>query len=443
MNCAEYKELLVAYIEGLLDEAQKHSVAEHLKSCASCRAELKEVSDLHDRLVKNSNTLTQSNLEDVVLDRIVREQNARLKTVDKINASLKLRRIIMKSPFVKLAAAAVIIVAVLVGLNPFKDTVTFAKVIQPILNARTVVLDFIVGDETNGAVMHDVIVGSKIRRTFSNMETILIIDLDNAKMLTLGPADKGAIYMDIQGPLQKGTKSYLGLVRDIVSKIVDNPNIPVQELGEREIDGQRAVGFLLSEPNIKLTIWADLETALPIRIEFLQGQTQTIIKNIEFDVLVDESLVSMDIPAGYTLHEEEQDWSEFTEQDFIVVLQVWAGYVLGGRFPDSISLEELMKLAAEVGQAAEVEQAAEFEQAHQLSISDEEKMQIGMAFGRGIVFFQQLEPSGADWHYVGKGVEFGDANTAVFLYRPKGSDTYRVIYGDLHVEDGEAAQLPK
>jgi len=275
------------------------------------------------------------------------------------------------------------------------------------------------------------------------METILIIDLDNAKMLTLGPADKGAIYMDIQGPLQKGTKSYLGLVRDIVSKIVDNPNIPVQELGEREIDGQRAVGFLLSEPNIKLTIWADLETALPIRIEFLQGQTQTIIKNIEFDVLVDESLVSMDIPAGYTLHEEEQDWSEFTEQDFIVVLQVWAGYVLGGRFPDSISLEELMKLAAEVGQAAEVEQAAEFEQAHQLSISDEEKMQIGMAFGRGIVFFQQLEPSGADWHYVGKGVEFGDANTAVFLYRPKGSDTYRVIYGDLHVEDGEAAQLPK
>jgi len=447
MNCAEYKELLVAYIEGLLDEAEKHSVAEHLKSCASCRAELKEVSDLHDRLVKNSNTLAQSDLEEVVLDRIIREQNVRLKTSTKISTSLKLRRIIMKSKITRFAAAAVIIMAALITFhfvgNPFGATVTFAKVIQPILNARTVVLDFIVGDETNGAVMHDVIVGSKIRRTFSNMDTILIIDLDNAKMLTLGPADKGAIYMDIQGPLEEGTKSYLGLVRDIVSKIVDNPNIPVQELGEREIDGQRAVGFLLSEPNIKLTIWADLETALPIRIEFLQGQTQTIIKNIEFDVLVDESLVSMDIPAGYTLHEEEQDWSEFTEQDFIVVLQVWAGYVLGGRFPDSISLEELMKLAAEVGQASEVEQAAEVEQAHQLNLSDEEKMQIGMAFGRGIVFFQQLEPSGADWHYVGKGVEFGDANTAVFLYRPKGSDTYRVIYGDLSVKDSAPEDLPK
>jgi len=451
MNCAEYKELLVAYIEGLLDEAQKHSVAEHLKSCASCRAELKEVSDLQGRLVKNGNTLTQNNLEDMVLGRIIREQNERIKTTTcgepvestKISTSLKIRRIIMKSKITRFAAAAVIIMAALITFhfvgNPFGATVTFAKVIQPILNARTVVLDFIVGDETNGAVMHDVIVGSKIRRTFSNMDTILIIDLDNAKMLTLGPADKGAIYMDIQGPLEEGTKSYLGLVRDIVSKIVDNPNIPVQELGEREIDGQRAVGFLLSEPNLKLTIWADLKTALPIRIELLQGQTQTIIKNIEFDVLVDDSLVSMNVPAGYTLNEEEQDWTEFNEQDFIVVLRVWAEYVLGGKFPDSISMEDLMNLTSQLANMAPRTE----DEVDQLDMSEEEKAQLGMSFGRGFVFFSQLEPSGADWHYVGKGVEFGDANTAVFLYRPKGSDTYRVIYGDLSVEDSAPEDLPK
>jgi len=59
------------------------------------------------------------------------------------------------------------------------------------------------------------------------------------------------------------------------------------------------------------------------------------------------------------------------------------------------------------------------------------------------VFFQQLEPNGIDWHYVGKGVEFGDANTAVFLYRPKGSKTYRVIYGDLSVKDVAPDNLPK
>jgi hypothetical protein len=432
MNCAECKDLLVAYVEALLDESQKQAVAKHLSDCRSCRAEVKELTALRDRLVKNGQVLAQSDLENHVLERIIREQNVRLKTAIKISTGLKIRRIIMKSPIIKIAAAAAIIIAVLIGINPFGGTVTFADVIEPILNARTVVLDFIVGDETDGPVMQDVVVGSKIRRTFSNMETILILDLDNAKMLTLSPADKGAIYMDIQGPLQEGTKSYLGLVRDIVSKIEDNPNIPVQELGEREIDGQRAVGFLLIEPNIKLTIWADLETALPIRIEFLQGQTQTIIKNIEFDVLVDESLVSMDVPAGYTLHEKELDWSEFNEQDFIVVLQLWAEHVLGGKFPDSVTLEDLMKLAPVLG-----------EKIGQLNISDEEKTQLGMAMGRGFVFFQQLEPNGIDWHYVGKGVELGDANTAVFLYRPKGSDTYRVICGDLSVKDSAPEDLPK
>jgi len=40
-------------------------------------------------------------------------------------------------------------------------------------------------------------------------------------------------------------------------------------------------------------------------------------------------------------------------------------------------------------------------------------------------------------------VEFGDADTAVFLYRPKDSDTYRVIYGDLSVKDSAPEDLPK
>lgn len=343
----------------------------------------------------------------------------------------------MRSGITKLAAAAAIIVVAVVGIHQLGGplaggTVTFADVIEPILNARTVVLDFIVGSEETGTVMQDLIAGSKIRRTFSNMETILIIDIDNAKMLTLDPVGKSAVYMDIQGPLQEGTKSYLGLVRDIVSEIVDNPNIPVQGLGEREIDGQRAVGFLLSEPKIKLTIWADAETAAPIRIEMLMGQSQTIIKNIEFDVPVDESLVSMDIPDGYTLHEGELDYTDFDEQDFIIILQFWAEHVLGGNFPDSVSAKDILKMRPALRQKID-----------QLNISDEEKMQIGAAMGRGFIFFRQLEFSDTDWHYVGKGVELGDANTAVFLYRPEGSEYYRVMFGDLHIEEVAPENLPQ
>jgi len=350
---------------------------------------------------------------------------------NRIIAFRTLRSTIMKSPYVKIAAAAVIIIAVLIGLNPFKDTVTFADVIEPILNARTVVLDLVVGSEETGLVVHDIVVGSKIRRTLPNMG-LAIIDLDNARLLRLDPLDKSAVYIDIQGPFQKWMNNYLGLVRDIVTDMENHPEWPVQELGQRWIDNQRAIGFFLSGPKIQLTIWADAETAAPIRIELQMGQSKTIIKNIEFDVPVDESLISMDIPDGYTLHEKELDYTDFDEQDFIIVLQYWAEHVLGGNFPDSVSAEDILKVAPVLRQKID-----------QLNISDEEKMQVGMAMGRGFMFFRHLDPKGIEWHYVGKGVEFGDANTAVFLYRPKGSDTYRVIYGDLSVKDSATEDLPK
>ena len=58
---------------------------------------------------------------------------------------------IMRSKITKLAAAAVIIIAVVFGLSQFfGGTVTFAEVIKPILNARTVVFDFVVGREETG-----------------------------------------------------------------------------------------------------------------------------------------------------------------------------------------------------------------------------------------------------------------------------------------------------
>jgi hypothetical protein len=343
-----------------------------------------------------------------------------------------LKDYIMKTKLTKLAAVAVIIIAVTAGVLQFSGgTVTWAKVIEPILNARTVVLDLVVGSEETGLVVHDIIVGSKIRRTIPNMGSA-IIDIDNARMLRLDPLDKKAVYIDIQGPFQQWARSYLGIVRDIVADVENHPEWPIQELGQQLIDGQRAVGFLLSEPNIKLTIWADAETAMPIRIEMLTGPSQTIIKNIEFDVSVDESLVSMDVPDGYTLYEGELDYTDFDEQDFIVVLQFWAEHVLGGNFPDRVSAEDILKVAPVLRQMVD-----------QLNISDEDKIQIGAAMGRGFMFFRQLDPRGIEWHYAGSGVKIAEAGKVVFWYRPEGSPNYRVIYGDLTVKDVAPENLPE
>lgn len=124
MNCAEFKELLVAYVEGFLDEQKKRSAAEHLRDCTVCQSELKALTDFRNRLVKNGKVLAQSNLEDGVMSQIVREQNARLKAAREAGIALKLRRIIMKSPVTKLAAAAVIIIAIslFIWFRPQQDS---------------------------------------------------------------------------------------------------------------------------------------------------------------------------------------------------------------------------------------------------------------------------------------------------------------------------------
>jgi len=57
--------------------------------------------------------------------------------------------------------------------------------------------------------------------------------------------------------------------------------------------------------------------------------------------------------------------------------------------------------------------------------------------------FQEVLAEMTDWHYVGQGVKLGDAYTAILWFRPKGSEKYRVIYGDLSAKDVKPENLQK
>jgi outer membrane lipoprotein-sorting protein len=435
VNCAEYKELLVAYIEGLLSESDASNLREHLKNCPSCQKEQKQIAELHNRLVKNGKTLSQSNLEAKVMNQILRDQKSRLRASSEVKKPYNIWRLIMKSKITKLAIAAAIIIAVLIGLhsigNPFGATVTFAKVVEPILKARTIICDMIIGNDENNPSMHEIIVGSRIRRTMSNMPGMThIIDLENSQMLVLIDEDNTASYVNIEGDLGDRTQSYVNFLRNIIMKLKNNPNI--EKLGEQIIDGHKAVGFTGRGPNEEVTIWADAKTALPIRIYLRVGQMGAILKNFELDSPVDDSLLSMDVPAGYTLKETQFDLGNATEQDFVESLRIWAKVLGDGTFPDAIGTESAMKEMPMLGQKL-----------GKLNLSEEQATQMGMAFGKGMLFHQMIDTRGDDWRYVGAGVKLGDASKAVFWYQPKGSETYRVIYGDLSVKNVAPEDLPK
>lgn len=343
---------------------------------------------------------------------------------------------IMRSRITKIAAAAAIIIAVFIGINHFggsidSSSIAWADVVKPILNAQTVIMDILIGPEGRQVVIHDEIMGSRIRRTVSNVQgTDIIIDLEQMKMLALTHAEKTAVYVGLDG-LGK-MPNYLELLQDIVVRIKDKEEYQVEERGLEEIDGQDYIVFIAESKNETITIWADPETALPIRVKQKTPNMEITCDNMQFDVALDESRFSMEVPDGYVVQQAGGiDFKKSSESDFIETLRIWAEIIEDGHFPDSINLEDIVKIGPNFDKGLK-----------QANLTKQQETEIAMRWGQGLVFIRFFKGQG-QWHYAGKGVKLGDADTPIFWYQPQESQTWRVIYGDLRVEDISPENLPK
>ena len=135
MNCAECKELLVGFIEGFVDESERLKICEHFSKCPSCKAELTKLEKMHERLVLNGKAFSESDFEEDVFNRIVREQKIRLEKAGIAGKTISLRRIIMRSPITKFAIAAVIVVAAILSINIIDRSVPAAFGIDQVIDA--------------------------------------------------------------------------------------------------------------------------------------------------------------------------------------------------------------------------------------------------------------------------------------------------------------------
>jgi len=343
-------------------------------------------------------------------------------------------RTIMKSRTGKIAAAAVIIVSVLAGihfLGGTTESVVWADVVRPILTARTVVFN-VEGENvpvTRVMNMGTQRVRGEVLSPDGKTVQVIVIDYDTFRMLTLIPNQKKAVFMDLKDVPEK-PENVLEELRNMVTEIQNDPDVSVEPLGEKEIDGQKAKGFRAIGPNGELTIWADLQTALPIRMEQRWRQMEFVCTDFQFDVELEESLFSMEIPEGYSeLPSAELGIASSTEQDLIESLRIWAEVILDGVFPRDLSTQ--------VYQDDVLKNREKF-----AKLQEEEKLELAMKLGPGFMFFNLLKAEN-DWHYVGKNVKLGDSESPVCWYRPEGSETYRIIYGDLSVKDVAPANLPK
>ncbi len=342
-------------------------------------------------------------------------------------------RTIMKSPITKLAAAAAVIIAVLVGIHQFGGStdgasVAWADVVNPILNSKTAVLDIRFGSQENPSVIHDEIMGSRIRRTVSNVATAdIIIDLEQKRIMALEPAKKTAVYIDFKGLDE--VQNYIQLLRDTIIRLQNDPNFVVKEHGLQEIDGGNYIALVAESGEQRITVWADPKTALPVRIEQKTPNMQIICDNLQFDVALDESRFSMEVPDGYTVQSAGIDFKKNTESDFIETLRIWAEIIEDGRFPDSINLEDFVNIGPKLDKGLK-----------RANLTEQQQLEVATRFGQGLVFIRFFKGQG-QWHYAGKGVKLGDGNTPIFWYQPQNSTTWRVIYGDLSI--GDANEMPE
>ena len=454
MNCAECQEQLVPHIEQLLDEAQTEQVAEHVKNCPSCQAELEGLQTLQGRLVSNGKAAAQSDLEAEVMNRIIREQSVRLKSAAQASASLRLRRLIMKSPITKIAVAAVVIVAAGIGIQGFSGgTPAFAQVVQSILDARTATFRVVTSAPDQPAMtMEGQFMDPGLGRHVIRMgdepgqDPIMIMDYVNGRGLVLVPSQKAAMAIELEDrpeELEPGKINAFKVIRDRIRAVQESGDESVEYLGESQIDGQKVIGYRMIEDGTDTTIWADVESLLPLQIEYSMPQTvgqpvTMTMMDIQFNVPLNPADFSTEVPPGYTEHTVQVDASTPTETDFVEMLELW-GKTTDGKFPSNFTLDAVKEFGVAL------EGKMELPAGEKPNVDDpafKEFMQTFQKITRSFIFVRSLSAD-ADWHYAGAEATFGDATTPIFWYRPEGSETYRVIYADLSILDAAPEDLPQ
>ena len=348
-------------------------------------------------------------------------------------------RTIMKSSITKIAASAVIIIAVMLGINyiggsPDGASVAWADVLENIEAARTVmyIREFESSDEKE-------VVETRIMEPYHYREDVIEsnskykVVIRNTKLnknLLLFPHTKmGVIGDDGDSPVYE-LRAYERLKRDFRDGTEKN-------LGRIKLNGRETVCFEISKDNKTITVWADPDTALPIQIEEISdenGDKKKVVRSdIRFDMEFDEQLFSLTPPADYCLVDLEtqriQTPFELTEQHLIEGLAVYPKYLdgkfstwyMGGR-PKT---EEVKRKCL-----------ADVEKIQNWSDEDSNKSTLGCEF------IERL-PEGSDYQYVGEDVKLGDTNKPVCWWKPPGSKTYRVVYGDLSIRDIEPSDLPE
>ncbi len=271
-----------------------------------------------------------------------------------------------------------------------------------------------------------------------------VINLAEKKSLTVLTPRKQYIENDFSDGLsEESQKSGIAMAVDSWFEIRSLPERADEVLDEREMDGRNVRGFRVREKETGMdkTLWIDVETGDLVRMEgefFNAPGSHIVIENVRFDIEYDDSFFSLEPPSDFTPLTVKTVSSPIGEEDLIKMLDFYTSHHVDALFPESLNSNEVSI------SMINLTKSGKFRELGTEGMTEEEKHQIGLEttnmLTRGFMFILPLEPQ--NWHYAGKGVERGAADTPVFWYKPEGSEIFRVVYADLEVRDVDPEDLP-
>ena len=233
--------------------------------------------------------------------------------------SHKIRRTILKSPITKLAAAAAIIVAVLVGITLFDSSATsvvWAEVAQKVQASRGVIFrsrDDGLGSQDGGSdYIMNYLYSTQSRLDFYKGDQIIKTIYDDFNTKTVILVDHGHKSYIKKTFEQMEQNHLLSDPKSMVQRFLSHEH---RELGPKTVEGVLCEGIETTDPafdgtdypvdSLMAQVWVSLETGYPVQIEIEivrnNGQIRLadIVDQFQWDVELDESIFEPNIPADY------------------------------------------------------------------------------------------------------------------------------------------------
>ena len=454
-RCNEYREKLAGILDGETTSVDMDAIEQHLTGCPDCR-------QFHQDLLNDDRLLTE--FVRSADDEVARLEGLFMNTIDRVDIAPSYeshpgaqeaqrreswwRTRFFQSRYVKVAVAAAVILAIIVGANlidrPGGSNMVWADMMQQVEDAQ----DFICRiHQTNTADPRGPIDMVEYRSEKYGMRADIYRD-DKLR---------AALYMKA-----KSKNLYTIVYRDRTYAIAELPeearkemmesggaqglvqyfrSFEFEELGRKEFDGVMTSGIEVVDPvpfqavmdKTIIRLWVDVETNWPARIEFEATAKggDVLIKRIMDDFQWNPKLSKEDfefeIPGDYTLL-GTMEASKGDEKTAIESLRDYAE-ITSGRYPSVLSYATAMYEAED-----------DYEKSKRSGADSEDVLNSYTQILNACQFFAELKKNDQDPAWYGEDVGARDFDKVLMRWSLE-DGRYRVVYGDLRTEDVSAERL--